>query len=658
MNIILNSKYFSRFSIFLTTIVKEEFTILRQIIILMKKSLLTLIVLVGIYSCKTTQTLTATTSSNIGKSAQTYWQQHVDYTMNIDMDVNNYQFDGTQRLVYTNNSPDKLNTVFYHLYFNAFQPNSEMDARVQTIADPDGRMAPNIGTKENPIFESRIAKLKPSEIGFQKILSLKQDGTPLKYEVIGTILKVTLANPILSGQKTTFDMIFKGQVPVQIRRSGRNNKEDVALSMAQWYPKLAEYDFEGWHADAYIAREFHGVWGDFDVTINIDKNYILGGTGYLQNPQQIGYGYQAKGSTVLRPKGDKLSWHFKAPNVHDFTWAADKDFVHDIKKVSENTVMHFLYKNDDVIRDNWKKMEEDAVKTMQFYNKTIGEYPYKQYSIIQGGDGGMEYGMCTLITGKRPLAGLIGVMRHEMAHSWFQFVLASNESRHPWMDEGFTSYINVLADQKLDQAKKFPYDRTYKTYNYLVNSGKNEPLTTHGDRYHTNMAYSINSYYKGLLYLSQLEYLIGKENVLKTLKKYYTEFKMKHPTPNDINRTAEKISGLQLGWYLNEWTETLHNIDYSVKTVSGKEITLERLGKMPMPIDLKVIYTDGSNEDYHIPLRMMLGSKETKATKLKDWAWTHPTYTFNATKNVKKVIIDTSKLMADVNLKNNVFNVE
>lgn len=623
----------------------------------MKKLLITIIILTAIYSCKTTESTTKTTS-NLGKSAQTYWQQHVDYTMNIDMNVTNYQFNGTQKLVYTNNSPDALKTVFYHLYFNAFQPNSEMDARVQAIQDPDGRMAPNIGTNEKPVFASRIAKLKPNEIGYQKILSLKQDGKSVQYEIIGTILKVTLLEPMQSGEKTTFDMVFKGQVPVQIRRSGRNNKEGVALSMAQWYPKMAEYDFEGWHADAYIAREFHGVWGDFDVTINIDKDYMLGGTGYLQNPQQIGYGYQAKGSNVLRPKGDKLSWHFKAPNVHDFTWAADKDFVHDIKKVSENTVMHFLYKNDAAIKDTWKEMQEDAVKTMQFYNKTVGEYPYKQYSIIQGGDGGMEYGMCTLITGKRELSSLKGVVRHEMAHSWFQFVLASNESRHPWMDEGFTSYINVQADQELDYVKDFPYDRTYQTYNYLVKSGKNEALTTHGDRYHTNMAYGINSYYKGLIYLSQLEYIIGKENVSKTLKKFYADFKMKHPTPNDITRTAEKVSGVQLGWYLNEWTKTMHNIDYGVRSVSEKEITLERIGEMPMPIDLKVEYTDGTSENYYIPLRMMLGAKETKATKLNDWAWTHPTYKLTANKNVKKVTIDTSKLMADVDLINNVFNVE
>ena len=225
------------------------------------------------------------------------------------------------------------------------------------------------------------------------------------------------------------------------------------------------------------------------------------------------------------------------------------------------------------------------------------------------------------------------------------------------MDEGFTSYINTLANQELDAKTDFPFNRVYKTYNFLANSDKNEPLTTHGDRYNTNMAYGINSYYKGQIFLSQLEYIIGKEQVLETLKKYYEDFKMKHPTPNDVIRTAEKVSGIQLAWYLNEFVQTSHTIDYGVKSVSGKEITLERIGTMPMPIDVTVNYTDGTSETYYIPLRMMLGAKPTTASVLKSWAWAMPTYTIKATKEVQSVDLNTSKLMADINSENDTFNV-
>ena len=587
-----------------------------------------------------------------------YWQQHVDYTMEIDMNVENFQFQGKQKLVYTNNSPDELNEVFYHLQFNAFQPGSEMDMRLQNIQDPDGRMVNNVGTKENPIYESRISKLSKSEIGFQKIISLKQNGKAVKYEVIGTILKVNLNTPLKSGKKTTFEMEFLGQVPVQIRRSGRNNKEGIALSMAQWYPKLAEYDDEGWHANQYIAREFYGVWGDFDVKIRIDKRYTIGGTGYLQNPQEVGHGYQNASKKLKLPKGDKLTWHFKAPNVHDFTWAADSEYLHDIVQVPNGPKIHFLYKNNIIIKENWKKLQPEAVKTMQFYSNSIGKYPYKQYSIIQGGDGGMEYGMCTLINGDVPFSSLKGTMRHEMAHSWFQFVLATNESKHPWMDEGFTSYVSTLAANKMSEKPNnntFIFDRVYKTYVFLANSGKEESLSTHADHYNTNMAYSIGSYYKGQIFLSQLEYIIGENNLAKTIKKYYTDFKFKHPKPNDIKRVAEKVSGIQLDWYLNEWTQTTHTIDYAVRSISNNEISLQRIGQMPMPIDLTVTYTDGTKENFYIPLQSMLASKPNSATKLNYWAWGNPNFTFSAKKEVKKVEIDPSLLMADVDRANNIF---
>ena len=589
-------------------------------------------------------------------SAQYNWQQRADYTMAIDMDVDNYQYTGTQKIVYTNNSPDTLTTVFYHLYFNAFQPGSDMDVRLHHILDPDNRMMTNVGTKKLPVLESKISTLQPNEIGFIKVKTLQQDGVDITYEIVGTILKATLKRPIYSGEKTDLEMTFTGQVPVQIRRSGRNNKEGVALSMAQWYPKLAEYDFEGWHANQYIAREFFGVWGDFDVKITIDKNYILGGTGYLQNPNSIGYGYET--GSVKRSKGKKLTWHFIAPNVHDFTWAADPDYIHDTIQGENGVTLHFLYKNNPKIKENWKKLQPKTAELLSYYDKHIGQYPYKQYSVIQGGDGGMEYGMCTLITGERKLGSLIGVTAHEFAHSWFQFLLATNETKHEWMDEGFTSYISDISmNEIMHQNKENPHKGAYNNYIKLALSGKEEPQSLYADRFYFNAAYGASAYSKGEIFLAQLGYIIGQENLQKTLKKYFQDFKFKHPTPNDFKRTAEKVSGLQLDWYLNEWTQTTHYINYAVKAVNNKAITLENKGLMPMPIDVKVTYADGSIENFYIPLRMLLGKKPTKATVLKDWSWVAPIYTFSTPKSVQSVEIDPLERMADVDRNDNVFEV-
>jgi aminopeptidase N len=296
---------------------------------------------------------------------------------------------------------------------------------------------------------------------------------------------------------------------------------------------------------------------------------------------------------------------------------------------------------------------------MTYFSKNVGQYPYKQYSVVQGGDGGMEYAMATLISGKRKFGSLFGVTAHEMAHTWFQFLLASNESLHPWMDEGFTTYISNKAENRiLKENKKNPHAGSYKGYKAIVANGSEESLSTHADRYHTNKAYGTASYSKGNIFLSQLEYVIGAENVAKGIKKYFIDFSFKHPTPNDIKRAMEKVSGIDLGWYLNEWTQTTHTIDYGIKSVEGNEITLERIGQMPMPIDVEVTYTDGTKQSYTIPLEIMRGSKPTTAIVLKDWGWAYPTYSFIAAKKVKSVAIDTSKLMADIDDDNNVFEVK
>ena len=598
-------------------------------------------------------------SKTFSNSLNCYWQQHVDYAMEIDMDVNNYQYKGKQKLVYTNNSPDVLNRVYYHLYFNAFQPGSEMDARVQSIRKPDARFAPNVGTNEHPVYESRIAKLKPNEIGYIEIESLKQNGKKLDYEISGTIVKVKLNKPIQPGEAVDFDMVFNGQVPIQIRRSGRNNKEGVALSMAQWYPKIAEYDDEGWHAYSYMAREFYSVWGNYDVKITIDKNYTIGGTGYLQNADEIGHGYTTK--TVI-PKGDKLTWHFVAPNVHDFTWAADPNYAHDTLQVPDGPMLHFLYKKT-MPQENiavWKKIQSYSAQLMTYYSNLVGKYPYEQYSIIQGGDGGMEYGMCTLVLGEGTFDGLFkGTISHEIAHTWFQFLLANNEAKHEWMDEGFATYIEYRAmNEMFDKGNINPWISAYKAYFSLARSGVEQPLTTYADKYDFNQLYSISAYYKGCVFMSQLGYIIGEENLDKTLKRYFDEWVFKHPKPMDFIRVAEKVSELELDWYLVDFGQTTNVIDYAVKSIEEKTVTLERIGIMPMPIDLTVTYSDGTSEDYYIPLRQMRGEKPTSATIINDWAWAMPTYSFEANKAVKSVEIDASQMMADVNRENNVLTLE
>ena len=579
-----------------------------------------------------------------------YWQQHVDYTMDVKMDVNTFNYEGTQKLIYTNNSPDNLEQVFYHLFYNAFQPGSEMDVRSMTIADADTRVG------------DRISKLQKEDFGFLNVVSLTQNKIPLKYTTSGTMLEVQLNEPIKSGESAIFEMRFEGQVPPVIRRAGKNSQEGVALSMAQWYPKMAEYDFEGWHADPYIGREFHGVWGDFDVKLTLDKNYTVGGTGYLQNPNEIGHGY---GTKETKNDSDLLTWHFVAPNVHDFTWAADPNFVHDTLQVPDGPMLHFLYKKSlkRKYKKRWKDLQIPASEIMQYYSKNVGKYPYDQYSVIQGGDGGMEYGMCTLITGERTFEGLLGVTAHEIGHTWFQFLMASNESKHPWLDEGFAEYTCTLIENSiLGVETSEPMKRHFNRYFDLALSGKEQPMSTHADRFAYNKSYSISTYSKGALVLAQLRYIIGEENFWESLKKYYNDWAFKHPTPNDFMRCAEKTSGMELEWFLTDWTQTTNTIDYGVKDAVALEgqtiITLERIGLMPMPVEVQVLMKDGRKKEYYIPLQMMRGERPLRnnETLLEDWAWAYPEYRFTVDVNpakIESITIDVNKETADINKENN-----
>ena len=581
-----------------------------------------------------------------------YWQQRVDYVMDVDFDTRNHRYAGQQSLTYQNNSPDTLTQVFYHLYFNAFQPNSMMDIRSRTIQDPDGRVT------------DRISKLSENEIGYLKVENVTQNDKVVDYRIENTILEVKLAEPILPGQSAVFKMKFNGQVPLQIRRSGRDNAEGIAYSMAQWYPKMAEYDRRGWHAHPYVAREFYAPWGNFAVSITIDKAFILGGTGILQNPDEIGYGYEREGSIVAQPKGRKLTWKFKAENVHDFMWAADPDFTHVRQQVPGGPMLHFLYQPDSAT-ESWKELPVITARAFQFINENFGVYPYPEFSVVQGGDGGMEYPMSTLITGHRNLQSLVGVTVHEALHSWYQGVLATNESYFAWMDEGFTSYATSKTMTHLfggDHSRA--QANNYKGYFALAKSGAEEPMSTHSDHYETNFAYGRAAYSKGAVSLAQLGYVIGDKLRDSGLKRYFTEWKFKHPDMNDFIRVMEKESGIELDWYYDYWVNSTKTIDYALDTLYGvgssSKVLLRRIGKMPMPIDLVVTKKDGSKRMYYIPLGLMRGEKDNESGMTRrvvpDWYWTHPTYELSMDiplHEISSIEIDPSGRMADIVPENN-----
>ena len=608
--------------------------------------------------CHQTYILCLLSTFSFAKGKSTYWQQEIKYKMNIQMDVVTNQFKGYQEVRYKNNSPDVIDKLYFHLYFNAFQPGSSMDIRSRTIPDPD----PRVG--------SRIINLSKEEIGFQEIKSITQQGQKLSFRHLGTILEVTPARPILPGQSIELKMDYIAQVPLQIRRSGRDNAEGIRYSMAQWYPKMCEYDRAGWHTDPYIGREFYGVWGDFDVTIIIDSSYTVAATGILKNAKSIPHGFGGKSKTKSR----LLTWNWVANDVHDFVWSADPDYIHEIHKCKNGVVFHTFYQDHEQYTRNWKRLPAIMEEAMNFINGKFGTYPYPQYSFIQGGDGGMEYPMATLITGNRPLISLVGVSLHEFLHSWFYGILAFNEHNYYWMDEGFTNYGEIILLEYLKskglipgEVNPYPFEGDFKNYYSIVTRGIEEPLTTHADHFDYNTAYSFAAYTKGALFLHQLEYIIGPDAYRQGFLDFFERWKYKHPEPDDFILVMEKASGMQLDWYKEYMIYSTKTIDYSVDSLhaTGNQsgVFIINYGRMPMPIDVKVTLVNGSSHYYTIPLNLMLAPKKQsdlqgkRYTVLEPWDWVNPVYEMTipfALNTIVSIQLDPDQQMADMDRTNNV----
>jgi Peptidase family M1 domain len=591
-------------------------------------------------------------------SISAQWQQHVAYKIEVDVQAELHKYTGYQELTYTNNSPDTIFKVFYHLYLNAFQPGSMMDVRNQFLTDSDKRVG------------GRIKALKPDEIGYLRVKELKQGKKTLKTRENETIFEATLSEPLLPGKSTLLKMVWDAQLPLQVRRNGRDNSEGIELSMAQWYPKLCAYDADGWHTDQYVGREFYADWGNFAVDIRIDQKYIVAAGGVLSNANEIGYGYTDQQTPGKADKDGKLTWRWKADNVHDFVWAADPDYTHTHIKAQDGSIMRFFWQKGKGYDEQWQKLPAAMDRARTLMNERFGKYPYPEYSFIQAGDGGMEYPMATLITGNRPLNSLIGVAVHEQLHSWYQMMLATNESLYAWMDEGFTSYAEVIVENELARegimpgkvAEDNPFAGNYKGYVALAKSGKEEPLTTHADYFNTNYAYGLAAYVKGCVFVRQLEYIIGSEAVARGMLRYYNEQRFKHPDVNDFVRIMEKESGIELDWYKQGWVDQTWTIDYAVAAVEKEsrkttEVTIERVGRLAMPVEVLVTFKNGDTEIYYAPLEAMNGIKpaakgDPKREMVAPHRWVDGKFTFEVDeklKKIKRVEVNHSKMMADIN---------
>lgn len=536
-----------------------------------------------------------------------YFQQRVDYTMDVFLDVKTHKLSGKQIAIYQNNSPDTLYEIYYHLYLNAFKPGSSMQVRGDVIKNGLG---------------DRIRAMKPDEYGWTNVKYVKANGEEIDFEIFDTILKAKLKNPLAPGDSISLEMEFESQIPKQTRRNGRDNREGIDYSMAQWYPKICEYDFEGWHADQYIEREFYGVWGNFDVKITLSSDYLVGATGVIQNPDEVLCGYELGAvDTVIFPvqwkktKSELKTWHFKAENVHDFAWVADRDYIHEITWLSlgaDTVIIHLLYQPD--VYMLWRETGKFTREIIKLYSEWFYRYPYKSFTVAQAGDGGMEYPMLIMITGRRNRTSMIGILAHEIGHNWFYGLIGNNETKEAWIDEGGASFVTPRVFKKIlgEKWKDFsginaflrPESDIYGGYrNYIRFSqlGYEEPVLLHSDFFRESVSYTNAVYGKGASVFEMLEYVVGDSVFDKIMKEFFKEWAFKHPTTKDFERVAEKVSGMELDWFFDQWLKTTRRCDYAIEKFDGRwetkdgarkyvvKVKLRNRGQIVMPVDLYFI---------------------------------------------------------------------
>jgi hypothetical protein len=553
-----------------------------------------------------------------------------------------------------------------------------------------------------------INGLDSNGIGYQRIKWLKLNGTLQKLNEQETILEVILSSPILPHTKVQFEMDFEAQIPLQVDgMTGRDNSLGIRYSLPQCFPKICVYDREGWHADPYVDVGDSYELGDYDVMIRIDKHYVLGATGYLQNPAEIGYGYEKEGTVIKRPPGEKLNWHFLAPNVHDFVWAADPQFRHLVRQIPGGPTIHVFYTQNLIqyekyFKNQYPRAEDYRSKRDSLWNELLdgmeavypfirdkyGPYTYQQFSFIQGTPvGATSYPMVSLVS-----SFSFEMDFHEFMHQWYAFMLSVNVSEQAWMAEGFATwaaervknyYINDVLKGRIPQSsqlenmvidtfdqEKYPlqniHEGRYDGYLYL-GATKEEPLTTWADYYESYQAFNIGAYSKGLIFLEQLGYIVGAATRDKIILEFYRQWKFKHPLPNDLIRVAEKVSGMQLGWYEMYWLNTTQTIDYGFDSVwEEKNITqirLKKIGRMPMPIDLVIQFKDGKKMLEYIPMYLLFGEKPVEDSGISrrvhdPWKPTDSTYTISiagSIKNICNMEIDPTQRMADMDRRNNVW---
>ncbi|MCX7768794.1 MAG: M1 family metallopeptidase, partial [Flavobacteriales bacterium] len=616
------------------------------------------------------------------KPYEGYWQQDVTYYIKARLNEKTDIISGELYLTYYNNSPDKLDFVFFNLYQNAFQPGSYLhDLTV------NNKIIPKYGRYESQRLGTQVEKIT-------------LNGEPLRTELDGTILKAWLPKPLLPGQSVEFYIAFKTYFD-----NGGSQRRRMKLFDAfgykhydgvHWYPRIAVYDRKfGWCTDQHLGHEFYGDFGAYYVELDFNSQFVVEATGENVNRSEVlpadlrekldlrhfaRKPWNSAPSVVIPYDSTKRKiWKFAALNVHDFAWTADPTY-----RIGE--VYYGPWKTVALVQEphaaGWQNAAEFAMKVIRVYSRDFGPYIYPKMVVADARDG-MEYPMLTLDGGYDP--DYRDLLAHEIGHNWFFGMIGNNETYRAALDEGFTQFLTAWALEHIDGPYyvQNPPRSAYVRHFYprqKVRDGevfmgymadaiprREVPINTHSDKFNGALGHGggyRQVYYKTATLLYNLQYVLGDEIFLKALKFYFNRWYLCHPYEEDFVAAVRDYTGADIVWFWDQWFTTTKTIDYGIKSIrkiKGSDayaITFKRKGRMEMPLEFTVTSKNGQKSTYLIPNNWYEKPLSQGVQRLPRWiGWDNirKTYTARITVpgGIKSVQIDTSERLADVYRLNN-----
>lgn len=524
------------------------------------------------------------------------FHQGVEYRIEAVLDEDEEHLRARAEFTYTHNGYESLDTLFFHQHLNAFRPHSAWASR------------------ELEFDNRRFADLGPDEHAFERLLSVTMDGTDLDFVHPGapdsTVVAVALAQPLEAGEQITLVLDWVARPAVIFRRQGRMGRQ---YDFAQWYPRIAVFDEQGWQVQPLLPQgEFYGEFATFDVTLDLAADQVMAATGVPASGDPGWAGAAAPGATVApfreafyeaphekslglldaAPANGRKRVRWYAEDVHHFAWSTNPDYIYEGGTLRDIS-LHVLYKPGD--EESWGNgiALERMVNAVSWLETVYGTYPYPQVSNVHRLDGGGTEFPMMVMNGSASQ----GLITHEIAHIYSHGILANNEWRDAWLDEGLVSFVTSWYSEEMDGADGAPRRDLARVASFENDVGTPQPVALPSADYLDSRSYGTYSYSKGSAFFYMLRELMGVDDFRRAMRLYYRDNAFEHVNEYDFRVAAEAVYGSDLSWFFHQWLHTTGRLDYELRSAvtrpmeNGRwitEVEVARTGANWMPVILRV----------------------------------------------------------------------